>query len=255
MSIPVYILTSNDKSEKAAKVTSLFDDDLFSVTLFKVDEPDNAENDFMDKKSFLEDNRYRKALEDAKEHHSENFVIIVKDTSVSNCDPDTIADIVEAATTDKNWDIFYLCRWLDDCALYTNKRTIENNGSQIVKTKSPFGTQAVMFTPYARDVILGDEVMRNGRYFSTKSSLGYSLNRAIGKDYLNADCVIPNVIDYDIMEAKESKDFFKSAGCRKVDNTDCNMFDENGGFSVLWFVIIIVILFFILIGLFGVKGR
>ena len=88
--------------------------------------------------------------------------------------------------------------------------------SHVVKTQSPHGVQALLFTPGGRDVILGAKPMKNGDFFKARESLSKSLNVHIVKGDLDAFCVVPNLIAYDISLALEDRDYLKVNECAPV---------------------------------------
>lgn len=234
--VVVYILTSDAESQRTNKVRSLFDNGLFIVRISTISPPKNGSSS----KSQLEAYRYQWCLENARQQYPDKHVLIVKDTSVSNSSPERIADIVSSALVAGGWDVFYLCRWLDRCNLYSEKRPISGMTTLLAKTVSPHGTQALLFSPRGRDIVLGKETMSNGEKFSLQGkSLGSQLNDAIAKGHISAQCTVPNLIEYDVTTAKSSDDYHKLSECDTTIGK--SHLQQNSGFGWIWLIIVLVI--------------
>jgi hypothetical protein len=211
----VYILSADPNSIRTSQAKSLFSNGLFIVNIVTMNTPDNlvtAPTQSHD--DAVEAYRVSWCLNHARNNYSSNHVIVVKDTSVSNVDPNAIADIVSAVMSSKDWHLCYLCRWLDRCDLYTDKRPINGMTTLIAKTQSPHGVQAIMFSPEGRDVVLGHKQMKNQQSFVPISRpLGVQLNEAVASGWLDATCIVPNLIEYDITAARSAHDYKKLNEC------------------------------------------
>ena len=197
--------------------------------------------------------RVMKSLEDARLNHRHNNIIVVKDTSVSISSPDKIAEMIEYINGNTQTDVLYLCKWLDRCDLYTDKEKILSTGSMVVKTQSPNGIQCIMFTPKGRDILLGKENMKDGTYFKLHKGqdLGYSLNREILNNNINANCIVPNLIDFDINAVKENKEYNRSTSC--VD-PDVGKINDTGTSTFWWILILIILIVIIGYGIYKLKN-
>lgn len=222
--IPVYIL-SGDSTPSRIDLTKM----LFSNPLFVVhDIPnDNHEltsisptsqihfNPDKDSKDMLQT---MWALKDSKIKYPKSPTIIIKDSSVSNADAGTIANIVTAAATNGSYDLVYLCKWLDKCQLYTDKKLVPNQTTILATTQSPSGLQAIMYSLSGRDIMLKELPMKNGSKFivSPYKTLSSQLTEEIFNGNLSAECVVPNLIDFDITKATNNSDYMKSQECQNV---------------------------------------
>lgn len=192
----------------------------------------------------VESYRYQWCLDNARRQYPDKYVLIVKDTSVSNSSPERIADIISSAIVAGGWDVFYLCRWQDRCDLYTDKRPISGMTTLLAKTVSPHGTQALLFSPHGRDVVLGRLPMSDNTTFNIGSKpLGNQLNNAIAKGSLSAQCAVPNLIEYDVTAAKSASDYRKLAECA-LTGLKSNL-QQTSNASWIWVIIIILIVLLI----------
>jgi hypothetical protein len=111
--------------------------------------------------------------------------------------------------------------------------------SQIVRTFSPNGMQALMFTPQGRDIAIGYEPMRNGEYIERNKSVALSvkLNLNIGKRCINAICILPNLFEYNINLAKDLTDLLKLNDCRQPQCLSSN----STPIPFVWYIVIVII--------------
>lgn len=272
----VYILSGDANSPRTAQAKSLFSNGLFIVNIVTMSTPNNlVTSPTQSHDDAIEAYRVSWCLNHARNQYPTNYVIVVKDTSVSNVDPDTIADIVSAAMSSNDWNLCYLCRWLDRCDLYTDKKPINGMTTLIAKTQSPHGVQAILFSPDGRDIVLGQKPMKNNQAFTPITRpLGVQLNEAITSGWIIATCVVPNLIEYDVTAARSAHDYKKLSECAvqitsgsndprvgpggepvahsapsgpigPTGPTGANM-QQTSGLSGWWFVIIVIIVLLIL---------
>jgi hypothetical protein len=260
----VYILSADANSPRATQAKSLFSNGLFIVNIVTMSTPNNlVTSPKQGHDDAVEAYRVSWCLNHARNQYPTNYVIVAKDTSVSNADPDTIADIVSAATNSKDWNLCYLCKWLDRCDLYADKKPIEGMTTLIAKTQSPHGVQAIMFSPDGRDIILGQKPMKNNQAFTPITQpLGIQLNEAITSGWIDATCIVPNLIEYDVTAARSAHDYQKLNECAvQVTPVQQNrghsgvtgpvapgttQLQQTGGISGWWFVLIVIIVLLIL---------
>jgi len=277
--VSVYILSPDANSYRTEQVKSLFNNNLFIVYIVTISPPNGIkETPTLNLMAALEAYRVSWCLKHAQNNHPENYVIVIKDTSVSNASPDRIADIISAATSSKDWQLCYLCRWLDRCDLYTEKKPITGMTTLIAKTQSPQGVQAIMFSPDGRDIILGTKSMKNGSTFTPITKpLGTQLNDAITNGWIDATCIVPNLIEFDATAAKTADDYKKlsecivppsepigpspgviivpgSTGATGATGQNNKNLQEVRGLSGWWFILIIVIVL-IIIALFMYNSK
>lgn len=259
--ISVYILSSDATSQRTSQVKSLFASGLFKVTITTISPPPGLQtNPSLSLGDALEAYRAQWCLDNARTQNPNGYVIIVKDTSVSNASPEDIANIVSSAISSTGWHVCYLCRWLDRCDLYTDKRPIAGTTTLIVKTQSPQGVQAILFSPSGRDIILGQQPLNNGQSFTPITKpLGTQLNQAITQGSLNATCVVPNLIEYDVTVSKDASDYAKLAECQyqglplSSSSTSTNL--QQQGLSFGWFLLILLIIILLIGAYFYYQRR
>lgn len=140
---------------------------------------------------------------------------------------------------DCEWDLFYLCKWLDRCDLYKTCTKVKNL-TRIVKTESPLGLQAIVFSPSGRDMVLGKKKMRNCEYFPPiLLPLGDQLNLAIEDKAMKAITVTPNLFEYDVLLSKFTTDLLKLCECRLPEEIEEEE-DNQGIIPLIWFIIVVV---------------
>lgn len=143
----------------------------------------------------------------------------------------------ESCELKRKWELCYLTKWLDRCDLY--KVVAKMNGvPKIVKTYSPLGIQAILFSPKGRDIVLGKSKMKNGKYFTPiVYPLGEQLSQEIGLKNISAVCIIPNLFDFNVMLSQNDLDLLKLSQCRLPDS---NINEETPGPGIapfLWFLV------------------
>jgi hypothetical protein len=218
----VYILAQDPESERTAAVERLFDNELFMVNVVNIAVPKEQKivrfGPALTTAQTIEAYRVLWCLTDAKKRYPDCPVAVVKDTSVSNVDANTLANIVKVTLQQADWDLCYLCKWHDRCDLYTNKKAIDGRSTVIAKSQSPHGVQAILFSLKGRDAILRVRPMKNETSFPEvlNRPIGVIFNDAIVSGLLDAIAVVPNLIEFDVNAAKNNADFMKLSECRTV---------------------------------------
>jgi hypothetical protein len=247
--IHVYILTDNSKSDKVKTVKHIFENNIFTVTTISV-HPEHETKD----ENEIDQHRIFSSLNDSYMHHKDDYCILVKDNTITTNSPERIAEHINIFKSKADSDVIYLCKWLDRCDLYTNKEKVLSEGSMVVKTQSPQGIQCIMFSPTGRDIILGKKTMKNNKYFKVKqhNDLGYSLNREIVAGNIDANCVVPNLVDYDPTTARCNSDYNKTKECIDPEHANKN---ESNNSGYWWILLIIVILIILIIAIIKLKNN
>lgn len=264
--VAVYLLASDVNSTRTTKLSSLFSNPLFSLNVIAISPPSNMTPEKnMSVKDLIESYRIQWCLKDAKNRYPKNHVIVAKDSSISDASPNRIADVVSAATNNGQWDVCYLSKWMDRCDLYSNKKPINGTMTTLTKTVSPHGLQAIILSPKGREVILGNQPMKNGEMFDLlEAPLSQNLNEKIVSGNLEATATVPNLLTYDITFANKSSDYLKTHEClvsddESTESTETNNSGEKNlqqtsGSSWFWFLLIIIILI-LLGGYFYMKRK
>lgn len=192
----------------------------------------------------------------SSESFSENYTESETYTRSSSCsDSSGYGECCESSDDyckDKfcKWDIFYLCKWLDRCDLY--KTCARSKGTTLVKTESPLGDQALLFSPLGRDMVLGIKPLRSVYHCGKKCDekcefftpitlpLGEQLNFAIEEGNIKALASSPNLFEFDVKLAKFNIDLLKLSECRLPDQ-EVEEEDENlpGAIPLIWFLIVV----------------
>lgn len=241
--IVVYVIRDVHHEDRRSKLVGLFKDDDFHVIIpdigYDVTEtPDNVYNRH-------EAYQVGWCLADAKENYPTQPVLIIKDSSLCVADPDTISEVVYSSlNAGGNFHICYLGRWNDKCHLHSKRKKIRGTMSHVAKTQSPHGVQALLFSVMGRDVVLGLKPMKNGKFFKARESISRTLNLNIVRGNLDAFCVVPNLIAYDISLAQEDEDYLKANECTTVlgfGNTNSNSINIYVAVLVIIILLILIV--------------
>lgn len=242
-SVIVYILTADDKSDRVAKICGYFTNSLFQVNVVTLQNKNKDLN--------LDEYRVNYILNAAQQEHPNNYIIVLKDTSVTVASPDTIADFVSAAIQDNNWDLFYLCEWMDRCDQFSNVKNIE--GITVAQTQSPNGIQTLLISPLARDMLLGVKQYRAPAPNNlSKTELSTKLNQLVLARCLRANCMSPNLFEFDLGLAQNSRDYMKANQCvipqgNSYQQAPAALTPTTNSTSGWWWLIIIAVLVVILL--------
>jgi len=246
--VVVYVIHDEHHEDRRSKIRNIFKKRDFHVLFPEIPYKDvDMEVDGKRYELYERHEAYQVGwcLADAKENYSKNPVLVIKDSSLCAADRDTVSDVIHSSLSNsESFHVCYLCKWNDKCQLHSRRKKIKGTMSSLVKTQSPHGIQALLFTPDGRDVILGVKPMKNGEFFKARESLGKSLNVHIVKGNLDAFCVVPNLIAYDIGLALDDRDYLKANECSPV-----LAFGVSGSSSINIYVaaLVIVILLILII--------
>lgn len=141
----VFVLTTDNKSERVKNVMNIFSDKSFTVIPTTLSDAKGAA-------SASEYTRFIRCLEVAERDYPSQNCIIVKDNSLTFSSPQYIAKVINSVSATGGWDLFYPCKWLDNCNLYSSKPLTRD--VIIAKAQAPQGLQAVMVSPTGRAKIL-----------------------------------------------------------------------------------------------------
>lgn len=250
--IIVYLLTSEPYSKRVRKLSLLFPPPRFKLILANIPPPPHLEtNPALSLKDSLEIFRFSTVLCESYKNHIQCYTIILKDNSVSATDSDILTKVVNEAISIGEWDLCYLNRWLDRCDLYRNPICIKGTTVKLVKTLSPNGLQAIMFSPKGRNIIIGKCKLPNGEYFTPITiPLGTKFNIFIETGLLSALCAVPNLFEFDVFEAKSISDLAKLTDCQRPPTTNSRN-NGPGPIPFFWFVAIILIVIIVVWALYA----
>ena len=263
--ISVFILQDHHHHSFIERCGKLFNDPLFDVTVLD-DSPVKAEQKSVPTSSFpsfspfttkmterdqREIKQVQTVLKQAREKYPSRYLIIVKDTTVSNASPETIASIVKSVIKSGTFDLAYLSKWSDRCSMYTDKKILDNGVTVVVKTQSPLGVQAILFSPNGRDRVSSGKFMKNGKIFRLEKPLGNQLNDEIFNGNLEAFCVVPNLMHFDITHATSYADYQKMTECEipKTRQFDATGMSTSSNRSSAWWLLFFLVLIIIIMWL------
>lgn len=160
--------------------------------------------------------------------------ILVRDTSVSDLSPDAMKiQISTALSAAPNADLYYLCRWNDNCTIYKPVEGVSSidHGGTIMWSVGAHSTQAIMYTPFSRDFI-------SDALVDAKVPLDELLNNYISSMQLRCIVYVPNIISYDITKATYVEDYSKDNGCAPTVIVSGSTGSWN---NVVWFWTIVAV--------------
>jgi len=234
-SIVVYIVGTNQ--ERALNVVKpLFNGDLFIVNIVEI--PTNIQPELN-----ADSARFMWALNNARNKFPDLPVLIVSDLISSSSSSNNIEDIIGNTYQSGHFDLFYYAKWLDSCNKYTNRRPLDDNNSIMeVRTYSPHGLDAILFTENTRDIILGlKEIKRNELFNITLGALEDALHKAIVNGSLKAKTVTPSLFIRSTSTIKDNIEYLTTAECLVPNDQPQQLSNSN---FYLWFGIV---LFFIVL--------
>lgn len=244
--IIVLILQIDDVTgARSNYLKNLFTNPLFKVEILNIPEPPSIQpTNNLSGKQITDNYRINKALTISKNNYDTYPIIVIKDSSITYANKQTIISMIEKVINNNvEFDIYYLCKWLDMCQKYTdlNLKQETFDGSKIVSTQAPYGIQSLMFTPHGRDIILGIKPMRNGQMLAIDKPLSIVLHDEIMNANIKAICTVPNLFNFDISLATHNNDYMKLDECKNIPP------DNNGNQSpgtvagYVWFAVILLL--------------
>jgi len=218
--IHVYILTNDKYSDDVYNLTDKFDKKYFSIHIITTqnknylstdrsrtrDEYDDIEQSNLNIKHDMLSFRVYKSLYKSNKYYPDSYTIILKDTSICAVDYNDLYPIFKQARKINDWDICYLCKWMDDKD--SQEIIKEMDTMDIVKSYSPHGIQALMFSPEGRNRLLGIKPLRNDDYFEF-GNLNKILNYHIENENLHAITYSKNIFIYDPSKCRGEQDLIK----------------------------------------------
>lgn len=258
MTIKVAISTKNPDSNKVRILCSLFPSNLFRVKAYSVPTPSfNIKSWELDSFRFME--VIKMAYKDLKRG---DLLLYLKDNTCTQASARIIRKTLTYINYEvKDWDLVYLCKWLDRCDLYTRApkeiKKLPNKTSWLTRSYSPNGHQAILFSSQGIKRLLGREKLRNkkGEYIPTNTD---SLTRCIENGGLKAYAISPNLFTFDLLQSSGVSDLVKMTECRRPERNFKNKINtdtKSGIRPIIWFIIIVVIVLALLWAFYNLGVR
>lgn len=222
--IDVFIV--GPKQKNSDFLINLFDGDMFKVS--QLDDGLSRNELFI------------KCLEITRD--SDNPMLIIGSDSITRISKfDLTALMSYIMGHDKCYDMFYLCRWKDDCKKLTNITSIDVLGIDIARTYSPGGIQAVYISVEGRNILLGLKEMTDSKLFKIENdSMEGSLLKNLKNGNILAKCTLNNIFDYDLAIASNNLDFNKTSLCKRIKAKQKKSSGSNN-LNYFWFILVIII--------------
>ena len=131
-----------------------------------------------------------------------NFCLFIRDDTVTRFTSEEIELLIKDIIKNEEFDIYYLCKWMDKCEKYSGYRQVGKIFSS-TRTFAPSGLQAIIVNPSFFETI--------SKYTSDAQVLSeISSGKAL------AFCCLPNAFEFDISQKKENSDLLKLYQCASV---------------------------------------
>jgi hypothetical protein len=153
-------------------------------------------------------------------------LLLVLDTSMSNLSPNNMAEKVNSALTlAPTASIYYLSKWLDDCA---KLRVVSSQDPQLKWCAAPQGTQALILPVTTQKLITS----------SQGTSIEDIITPLLNSGKLTAVCYTPNIIFFNITLATKDSDVEKLNECDYYGDPDPN---TNNSAGYVWLTLIFLV--------------
>lgn len=230
--IRTYILTdtSIERSKQLSK--TIFKDNRFEVIIPNFEYlPENTPG--------LETKKVLNILINSKRETPDKAVLIVKDTSTTVINTNELANKLSNVLETEKFDLFYLCRWLDDCK---KNPVLENDHMiSIAKTEFSQGMQAILFSVEGRDKTIDFLKLEDSQ------ELGEILYNKISRKKLDAICSIPNIFEFDLTQSKNPKEeTYKNTLCKMEEPEKEEVIAVNVNYNKYYLIIIILLILYLI---------
>lgn len=183
-----------------------------------------------------------------KQTGDDAYVLCAFDKLKTSLSSSEIYNVLEFATENIQFDIFYLTLYADRCRFSNDEYTYNN--LDIKRTISPHGTECILISPN------GIKKMKSMPQLTEGRSWDYFLN-AKGEEMMLYSSYPPLVM-VDISKRNKDADLIKSTVCREEIN-EKNPIElsrrYSGNMNLFWFFIIVVFILFIAAMLISLGGN
>lgn len=220
----ILMCESRKGDQNKSKLLKIFSDPYFVVQTLEVGKSEENSSPILLIKDHRENLRMRKALEFSQKEHKNLPCLIIKDSSVTLLETSKIKELIKESFVKANTaDLIFLCKWKDNCERY-----LDIEGTNMKWTQQPTATQAIIYKPNARDLILS-------AFEDMKVPLGSYLNNTVKERKLKAVIYTPNVFNFDINLANTNSDYEKLAECA----TEVASSDKSS-YTWIWFPVLAI---------------
>jgi len=183
------------------------------------------------------------------------YNLFILDSSTTSSSAEVVQSVISSAigvnVGGTAWDLCYLCKWSENCSNLPQPilPSIEGTGAKIIKAVSPYGFQAMLFSPagLAKLHTLLDSV--SVKQQTKPISLTIHDQITAKTNPWEAISSTPNLFVFDPTLVTDSYDYIKTAECRDTAPNNKNHTDTN--MSFFWFIVIfilsIILIYFLVI--------
>ena len=217
----------------------------------------------------------------------DRYVVICKDTTISNSSTNEMFNVLEKVIDDNNtdtnlsFDIFYMAHWASSCHLYHNFRET-NSGIKIVDTPSSNGFQCLLFSPKGKQKFVNKfnfdtNPIKKSSPTQTQTA-GSHINASIGQNRNDpnnfyAVCTTPPLMNFDITRRTNDLQLIKANECRSKEHAKSinqqasspttsenipsntvippklqqNVSNSSSDLGVFWFIIILIVVIILIV--------
>ncbi len=241
--IDVYIITRDlyDIATDISHLMRLFSGDIFNVQEVNLPLPENfILPEVMNKHNIYE---IKWCLNKSYSSYSDRGILIVDGNSISNISPRKLEDLMSYVyQKQEKYDLFYLCRWQDECQKITDIARNDFFNIQTGRTYGPHGMQVVYFSNSGRDLFLGKKTSKDGKRLNIDKGIDHRFFDHVTNGNIICYCTLNNIFEYDITRATHNFDYDKTSLCRKMDDRDDNNNqNDTNNLGYLWFLIVVII--------------
>lgn len=229
LTVVIFPTSTRDSLSRIEKIKSWFYLPLYNVTVADTNNDSNQQ---------ILDVLYSQAS-----NQPQTSILLIKDTSMSTYTPLELHELLqEVLTRTRDFDAFYLCKWLDACQKHQTYEKHIKSRATVNYTHGPRGLQCVLLTPKGRDTLLS--YYPQGGKSNTKS-IDDELHDLIFNGYITALCTVPNIVEFDINAATKSSDYAKMNQCA-INNTSATYGRSYKSVKRYWWLILVIILIFLI---------
>jgi len=262
MSTEVFIIKSS--ADEITNLKQLFTSSIFNVNEVVVPKPIGLNpSKLMTMDDIYEAYQYQWCLTKAKEKNSKmkknSSVLLIKTSSTTKASNELIARFInELNNCNDTFDLFYLCRWKDECQKITDIREIESTNIKIGRTYFPSGLEAIYFSPSGIDIFLGNISMKNNHILNINMPLEKKLRHEISEGNIVAWCTIGNIFSFDVTKAISNSDYIKTHECDEIASLCSQRKDKDGVnssafYNYIWVIIILIIIIIVVIVILSIR--